>query len=93
MSIISLTFILFIIIVICAYFLLPGRFQWIILLIASLAFYVSNGWQSLLYILVTILTQYFLAAALDNKNASMIKEMAEEGIDGKQKKEIKKQTR
>lgn len=90
MSIISLTFILFIIIVICAYFLLPGRFQWIILLIASLAFYVSNGWQSLLYILVTILTQYFLAAALDNKNASMTKEMSEEGIDGRQKKEIKK---
>ena len=90
MSIISLTFIAFVILLTIVYFLLPYKFQWLILLVASFAFYIMNGWRSLLYILVTILTQYFLAIALDNKNMEMEKEVLGGGnIGGKEKKVIK----
>ena len=71
------------------YFLLPKKCQWVILLLASAAFYLTFGWKSCGFILVTIVSQYFLAMALERKNIQMRAQM--DKVDGKQKKEIKKQ--
>lgn len=90
MSIVSFTFILFVIVLVGLYFLLPHRFQWMILLAASIVFYLSGGLKSVLYILVTIGTQYHLAMALERKNAEMAQKI-DAVEDGKQKKQIKKE--
>ena len=90
MSIISLTFIAFVAVLIIFYFLLPHRFQWIVLLAASVMFYLSGGLKSTAYILVTILTQYLLATVLEHKNVEMAQAF-ETAENGKQKKQIKKE--
>ena len=90
MSIISLQFIGFIILLVALYFLLPKKCQWVILLLASAAFYLAGGWKGCFYVLVTIVTQYFLALALDKRNAEMKAEQSKKGLAGAQKKEIKK---
>lgn len=58
MAITSLSFILFIIAVFIAYFAVPKRFQWIVLLVTSTVFYLSYGIKSALYIFVTASTIY-----------------------------------
>ena len=90
MSLFSSSFILFVLIVIGLYFLLPKKCQWVILLAASMFFYLASGWQGMIYVLVTIVLQYVLALALDRKNANMARELSAEGLNGNQKKEIKK---
>ena len=61
MSITSFPFFFFVCAVLLAYFLVPKRFQWIVLLAASCAFYLSYGAKYILYVLFTS-TSVFLAA-------------------------------
>lgn len=89
-SIFSATFILFALILVGLYFILPKKCQWVILLAASMLFYLASGWQGMIYIVSTIILQYVLSLALERKNAEMARELSAEGLDGKQKKEIKK---
>lgn len=86
-----MAFIGFTIVLTLLYFLLPKKYQWIMLLIASIAFYLAGGWHGAIYILVTIVSQYFLALALEKKNDEMQRKMSEQEFDGKQKKQIKKE--
>lgn len=90
MSLISLQFIAFVGIITCLYFIIPKKFQWILLLIASFVFYIYGGWKAFAYILVTILTQYFLAVYIDNINTDYNREISEGNISGKEKTKLKK---
>lgn len=90
MSIISVKFILFAAGLTAIYFLLPKKCQWVVLLAASAVFYLSGGWEGCCYILVTIVTQYLLALALDRENGRMAGELAAGELDAKQKKAIKR---
>ena len=58
MSITSLSFIIFGMGVIIAYYLVPGRFQWCVLLIASAIFYLMAGVKSAIYVLITATSVY-----------------------------------
>lgn len=91
MSIISLKFIVFIAALTVVYFVLPKKWQWVILLLASAAFYLTVGWKGIFFILVTIVTQYYLGLALERKNGEMAKAMTGKNIGGKEKKQIRKQ--
>lgn len=64
MSITSLSFLLFIAITFVLYYLLPKRFQWCILLTASIFFYLYAGFKSSIYIFITATTIYFATLAL-----------------------------
>ena len=75
MSIFSTEFAVFMVILAVLYFLVPKKLQWVILLAASIAFYLSGGWKGFCYILVTIISQYFLALALENKNDELAREL------------------
>ncbi len=63
----SITFALFFVILLLAYYVVPKKFQWMVLLIGSTAFYLFSGVKYILYVLVTALTTY-VAAILTNKN-------------------------
>lgn len=58
MSITSLSFFVFIFGLLFAYYIVPKRFQWVILLIASLLFYVSNSISGIFYVLITASSSY-----------------------------------
>lgn len=89
MTLFSIVFILFSIVLVVLYFLLPKRFQWIILLVASMAFYLTNGRKGFIFIIITIISQFFLALALERKNCEMDQKLSADGLDNKQKKQIK----
>lgn len=58
MSFTSAEFIGFLLLTLAAYYLLPRRFQWIVLLVASYGFYLCGGVGALGYLLFTTLTTY-----------------------------------
>ena len=68
MSLLSLQFLLFSLLVVLAYFVVPKRYQWWVLLIASLYFYSLTGLKNLLYIGITSFSTY-LATTRIQKNA------------------------
>ncbi len=61
---VSYTFIGFLIVLFLLYYLIPRRFQWILLLIASLAFYMAIDVRYLIFILTTALTVYWTGATI-----------------------------
>lgn len=61
MAFTSFSFLLFAAAVIAAYYLVPQRWQWWVLLIASYAFYVTAGPEYLVFILLTTVSTYFTA--------------------------------
>lgn len=67
MSYISLVFAIFCLILLVVYYTVPKKFQWCVLLIGSIVFYLFSGVKYILYVLVTALTTY-VVALLTHKN-------------------------
>lgn len=77
MTITSLSFILFIFALWAIYFILPKKCQWVVLLIASIGFYVYGGATSIIYVMLTSLSVYGAThwiQKLADKNKAYIKE-------------------
>lgn len=66
MSVISVGFILFIFATLVLYFLVPKKFQWTVLLVASMFFYCINGAENVIYILITALSAYGAARLMQH---------------------------
>lgn len=65
MSILSLLFLLFVAGVILLYFVVPKKWQWIVLFIANILFYLSFGVKYIGYILFTAIITYWAAIKLE----------------------------
>ena len=77
MTITSLSFILFIFLLWVIYFTLPSRYQWMVLLCASIGFYLCGGVTSILYVLMTAGSVYLATVSMQRiaeKNKAFIKE-------------------
>lgn len=61
----SYSFILFLIVLFLLYYSIPGKYQWILLLMASYVFYAAAGYKYLIYLLVTTVTTYLTAKRMD----------------------------
>lgn len=61
MSLNSLTFLAFLAVVVAVYYLVPKKFQWAVLLVASYGFYISSGIDNVFYIIGSTLFTYFSA--------------------------------
>lgn len=57
----SLVFALFCLVLLFVYYAVPKKFQWIVLLIGSITFYLCSGVKYILYVLVTAFTTYITA--------------------------------
>ena len=80
MAITSLTFLLFAFLTLLVYYLVPKRVQWVILLAASIVFYLSCGVKSIIYVLITATTVYFATRWMNSiakKQRAFIKEHRE----------------
>ena len=80
MELFSLQYFLFISILLAAYFLLPrisraaGRFQWVLLLAASLGFYLFSGRKAILLMLTTAFTVWGGGLLLSGRDAAYQKQ-------------------
>lgn len=88
----SFTFIFFLVGLIAVYFSVPKRFQWVVLLAASYAFYLSNGFKQVFFLIgstaLTYCTTLFIQK-LRNDNKKRVAAMGE--ITKEQKRAFKKQ--
>lgn len=87
MSFLSLEFGIFMLLVISVYFVIPKRYQWILLLIASYLFYASNGLGGLVFLVLTTVI-IFVAALLVEKRQAQLAERTK-NADADQKKREK----
>lgn len=68
MSFTTVNFIGFLLVVTVGYYLIPGRFQWVFLLLASYGFYMAGGWNLVGYLLFTTITTYTAGLLLGRLN-------------------------
>ncbi|MBO4288604.1 MAG: MBOAT family protein [Lachnospiraceae bacterium] len=99
MAFVSYRFLALIVILFVVYFAVPKRFQWIVLLAASLVFYASAGYVGLMFILATSVSIYCGAMglqAISDNNAVYLKankaEMTKEER-GERKKRVQRKMR
>lgn len=91
MSITSIKFGIFILLVICIYYLIPKKIRWIWLLMGSAYFYISYDAGLSLWLLVTILSIYFAGLILDRCNKKYEIEIKQS--DKEAKKRLKKKAK
>ena len=61
----SLQFVIFYIVVLVLFFTLPDRFRWILLLAASLYFYMCWNWKYVVFLLFVITVDYWAALGME----------------------------
>lgn len=71
MNVISIQFLCFILVLIFIYYSVPAKKQWIVLLIGSLAFYLSGGWKCIFLIAFTIVNTFLAARKLGTINGQI----------------------
>lgn len=86
MSLVSYEFIAFFAIAVLAYYLVPGRLQWVLLLVASFLFYAAGGPIYLLYPLVTAISTWFLALMIGGVEAASQAYLQQHKLDKEPKK-------
>ena len=79
MSLISVQFLFFTLAVLVLYYIIPSRFRWIVLLIASFVFYWFAGPGYLIYILINSACAYFAAYMMDRLAGARDGYIAEKG--------------
>ena len=65
MNFVSLSFILFILLTVLLYYIVPKKFRFIILLIANTVFYVMSCKFNIIYLLVSIISVYIAALLIE----------------------------
>ena len=83
MAFFSWQFILFLTCSLVIYYLVPGRFQWIVLLVSSTWYYLNGGsLRTVIYVLVTIVTTFFGAYFMDRIQSSVDARLKGKKADG-----------
>lgn len=67
MSILSVTFLLFVAGLLIVYYLVPKKIQWCVLLAASMLFYCLGGWRSVGFVIGTALVSWACALGIQKK--------------------------
>lgn len=97
MLLVSYQFGLFLLLLTAAYYLIPKKGQWVLLLAASYLFYLCGGPVYILYPMITTGTTWFLARRIGRITAQAKQYVKEQGFDRTQRKaynqSVKKRTR
>lgn len=91
MSLVSIQFLVFFAVTLVLYYTVPKKHQWLVLLAASLFFYVQSGAKYILYILFSTLSTFYGARAIDKNNQEI--EALNRRTDREQIKEIKEKSK
>lgn len=88
----SIKFLVFLALVVFVYYLVPKRFQWSVLLLASYGFYLASGLEQVFYLMATTLFTYGSARfmqRLRNKNQERIASLGD-GVTKEEARDMKK---
>ena len=66
MNLNSFIFLLFVLLAVTVYYLIPKRIQWIWLLLVSYIYYFANAGWALIFILITTVTTWYAALTIDH---------------------------
>lgn len=80
MSFASIDFFIFVFFAACTYFLVSSKYRWIVLLIASYAFYLISSPKTIMLVICTTLTTWFCGIKMedyDKQSKQEIKELKE----------------
>lgn len=89
MSYTSFIYLQFLAIICLAYYLVPVKHRWLVMLAGNIVFYAASGWDNLVYLLAAIAVSYFVAIKM-GKLHEEFKEIKKSGeYDRKQLKPIK----
>ena len=94
MSITSKDYIAFLTAVTAAYFILPEKLQWLVLLAASMGFYALSGLTGVTFILVTTIVTFFAALAMERANTaskSILAELKDRDSKAAERERVRKQ--
>ena len=83
MSFTSLSFIGFLAAVFVVYYIVPRRIQWVVLLVASLLFYLSAGVKIVFFLFFSTATTFLAGLLLGRLRAEQ--KLRKEGLSGKEK--------
>lgn len=78
MNLFSITFFVFILILLLCYYIVPKKFQWLCLLTGSLIFYLYSGIINIFFLIFTSLTTFLGAKIVNNFNDYFIQEKKSE---------------
>ncbi len=94
MDFISATFIGFVIILSCIYFIVPDKVKWCVLLAGSYIFYMASSVKALCFLIITTIVTFVCGRILGNINDGQKKYLEEHKgeLNREQKKEIKART-
>lgn len=95
MAFISLPFLLFVAAVTLVYFLVPGRFQWVVLLAASYMFFWLNSERLILVLFANTAVTYLIARAIHSVNARSKQYLKDNAgaLSGQEKRTLKEKAR
>ena len=71
------------------YFIVPKKWQWVVILIANVLFYIASGIKYLIYIIFVSFIAYWIALGIEKVNVLSAKTM-KAVEDSETKKEVKK---
>ena len=89
MTFLSGIFFVFLFVTCLLYFIFPLKARWFVLLLSSVVFYLSWGWQALPVVLVTSLMVYLAARRIDTIYVKQDEDLKREGMTPAEKKECK----
>lgn len=72
----SYGFIAFLAALFILYYLIPRRFQWLLLLLADIAFYLCSGWQGLCFMAATVVVSWAAANLMEKQRSAQRKYLA-----------------
>lgn len=86
MHLVSYEFMTFMAVLLVLYYLIPHRFQWVLLLAASYLFYICGGAFYLAYPLLTTVSTWFLAGQIGKLTSQSKEYIKEQNLDREQRK-------
>lgn len=86
MTFVSYEFLAFLAVFVLVYYVLPGRFRWMILLAGSLLFYLASGVKYFVFLLITCISVYGLALWIEQIHTAGTEEIKKQGLKGEEKK-------
>jgi D-alanyl-lipoteichoic acid acyltransferase DltB (MBOAT superfamily) len=68
MSFVSISFFVFLFLAVFIYYIVPKKFQWLVLLIASLVFYIFSGYKIAIFLVITTISTYYTGIIIGKNN-------------------------
>ncbi len=90
MNIISVVYLLFVLLVVLAYFIAPRKLRWIVLLLASAAYYLKYDMKLAGLLLISSISIYLGGLLIDRQEQRYVKQLNGAELDRSEKKALKK---